>query len=457
MGDRSAAINFYNTAVASANDKTYPENLSHSYQLFVSSCYADPTFGVAFYQTGNNNSELGHLPAAIACWRRALQCEMTDLEKAKVLSNLSWRLHTTGEIDEAVPLAFEATRLDPTLSHAWLNLALLHETMDDSEKAVEFARKAFDLDPTDSMMEMALSFALMFNRQFAEGLRHFEIRFKYKLHNFLSYPQPKWNGEPDKTVFLVADQGLGDTLSYARFVEAAAKRARYLHICIQPSLMRLFSHAFMHLPNINLLPLPSQFPPADAWSTFVSLPYALGLTDDEIRNTPQIEVPVFSLPKTWKVPDRKLHIGIAWRGSTLNEINKDRSIPVTQFLDLYKVPGIQLYSLQVDDNRNQLHDQGCAALIKDLAGYVSDVCDTVSLLKELDLVITCESALGHICAAANKECWIPYSYAGRDYRIGLTGDDPIWTPKHRFFRQGKDQDWAPVFEKMGAALRERLK
>lgn len=455
MGDRSHATMLYNTGVEAANNKQYPGNASHAYQSFVSACYADPTWWMPFYQTGNNNSDLDHLPAAIACWRRAIEAGIDPADEAKVYSNLAWRLHTVGKTDEAWEYAVKATETDPTLAYGWLNLALLCGSRDQSAEAVKYAQKAFDLLPTDPIMEMALSFALLFNRQFAEGLKHFECRFKYKLHNFLSYPYPRWNGEPDKTIFLVADQGLGDTLSYARFVEAASKRARYIHACVQPSLMRLFQHAFAHLPNVNLLPLPSHFPAADHWSTFVSLPYALGLTDEQIRNAPNIAVPVFSLPKNWKVPDRKLHIGIAWRGSQLNDINMHRSIPVTRFLDLYKVPGIQLYSLQVDDSRNQMHDQGCAALIKDLSGYVSDVTDTVSLLKELDLVVTCESALGHICVAAGKEAWVPYSYGGRDYRLGLTGEDQLWS-KHRIFRQGIDQDWEPVFENIVEALRERV-
>ena len=50
--------------------------------------------------------------------------------------------------------------------------------------------------------------------------------------------------------------------------------------------------------------------------------------------------------QNWRIPDRKLHIGISWAGSPLNDIDKHRNIPVTQFFDLYKVPGIQLYSLQ---------------------------------------------------------------------------------------------------------------
>jgi hypothetical protein len=57
----------------------------------------------------------------------------------------------------------------------------------------------------------------------------------------------------------------------------------------------------------------------------------------------------------------------------------------------------------------------------------------------------------------NKECWVASSYQGRDYRIGHRADDMLWTPKHRVFRQGKDLNWKPVFDKIVEALNERVR
>ena len=426
--------------------------------------YADPTWATAAYQAGNNASDLGMLPAAIACWRRALECEMPDVNdvhqeasRAKVLCNLGWRLESVGQTMDALEVTLEATTLDPKLAFAWLNLSIIQGRLGLTAKSVESARRAFELSPEDSTVEMGLAFALLFNRDLAEGFKHFESRYAYRLVNFNKYPYSKWLGEPDKTVFLVSDQGLGDTLSMARFLRMTCKRARYVHACVHPELLRLLQYALMDVQNLNLLPQPCNFPAADAWTTFVSLPFALGLTDDEIRNAPQIK---YDAPRTnakqWKVPDRKLHIGIAWRGSALNEINESRSIPITQFLDLYKVPGVQLYSLQVDANKQQLFDAGCSPVIKDLSGYISDVTHTLSILKDLDMVITIESALGHICTMAGIETWVPYSYQGRDYRCGVDGLDQIWS-SYKVFPQGPDMRWQPVFDSIVEHLKEKAK
>lgn len=462
MNKRASAVDLYNSGVASAQDKTQPVHLQHAYQLFSSCVMTDPTFGLGWYALGNANTDLHEpnkvsLQSAIAAFRRALLCDLDADTKAKCLSNLGWALHRLGKQTEAKACVLQAVTLNDKLVQAWINLALIVGTLGDTKDAVTFCRKAVAVDPDDVVAEMALAFALLYNAEYEEGFRRFEIRFKYRLHQFLHYPYPKWEGEPDKTLFLVADQGLGDTLSFARFVPAVAKRCRFVHMIIQTELMRPFSDAFADLRNINLIPMQAPFVPADGWATFVGLPAALKLTQDEIVNTPHIKIPTYGIQNSWKQPEAKLHIGIAWAGSPMNEIDALRNIPLKYFLDLYRVPGIQLYSLQVGAASKELHDAGCMGLIRDMAPYIHDITDTVSILKDLDLVISVESALGHICAVAEKECLLPYSALGHDYRLGHCAEHLLWTPKHRVFQQGPDQQWEPVFNRIVDALQERLK
>ncbi len=462
MGDRKAAIDFYNKAVANVNDKNNPTHMQQAYSLFSSACHVDPTWAQGFYTSGNNNGDQNYFHSAIACYRRALECNPDDKLKAQILTNLGWRLHCIGKFEEALVYSHRAAELGSLLgdhdhSSAYINLSCIYGILFQQDKSIEYARKAYEINGGHAESQMALAFALLFGRQFKEGFKHFESRFKYKLKEFLQYPYPRWDGEPNRTVYLCLDQGLGDTLSFARFVEPLCKRSKYVHARIQPELLRLFQYVFVHIPNLNLIPSPCPFPVADSWTCFVSLPYDLGLTDDEFRNAKQVTIKTGRIEPLWKVPDRKLHIGIAWHGSPLNDINKHRSIPIEFFLDLYKVPGVQLYSLQVGERSKDMHEgAACAPIMRDMTQHIRDVADTISLVRELDLVICCESALGHIASAADVECWIPYSFSGRDYRIGPDGSDMIWTPKHRIFQQGRDQQWQPVFDRIVEALKEKV-
>jgi tetratricopeptide (TPR) repeat protein len=462
MGNREHATKLLIKGEEAARDKSAPTNADHGYQLLASAAYADPTWAHAFYVNGCTASDLSRPHASVALFRRALEGEQTPNERHRTLTNLAWELMKIGGHKEALTLLHEAIDLEPKSSLPWMHASICHQTFGETMTAVTCAYKCFELaDPNDgsgyAIAEFQLAFALLFDGQYAEGLKRFESRFPARLPNFLLYPWPKWRGENGKTLFLVADQGLGDTLSYARFVEAASKRCRYIHLCVQSELRRVFEHAFRHLANINFMPSPSNFPgDADAWSTFVSLPFALGLTDSEIINAPNIDMPRPPLSNQWKVPNRKFHIGIAWAGSPLNDIDKHRNIPIHHFIELYKVPGIQLYSLQVDQRKSDLNLWGFAPLIRDLSGYLRDVADTSTILQSLDLVITVESALGHICAMCDFEHWVGYSWLGRDYRAGPTGDAHLWTPKARFFQQSDDMRWEPVFERIVEALKEKV-
>lgn len=459
MGDRRRAEEYYKAAEAAYADSTKQKHMETAYQLFSSACYTDPTWWQAFRQSGSNNFNLGKTAAAAANWRIALGLKYDDpTAQAKCMVDLGHALFALGNTRESFDVTSRALDMDPTLVAGWVNLALVNQHLCNRTGMLVAARRALELEPTNVNARIAMAFSLLFDGQYAEGFKFFEARFEWRLHHYLQWPFPKWEGEPGKTVFLSADQGLGDTLSFARFVELASKRAKYIHMVIQPALMRLFSNCFSHLRNVNIIPqapnLP--FPSADCWTTFVSLPYALGLTDQQIRDQPHIELPNFRMPVSWKMQDRKFHIGIAWAGSPLNDIDRFRNIPVEMFFELHRVPGIALYSLQKDDKAGQVHEAGGAALVHDCTGYISDVTDSLALLRELDMVICVESALGHIAALAAKECWIPYSFQGRDYRLGLAGEQLLWTPKTVCFRQEQGENWQPVFARIVEALREKV-
>ena len=458
MGNRAAAEQFYRTGEQAAqNNRDNSAGLTQAYGNFIAAAFVDPTWGQAHYAVGNNACDLNMPYAAIAAYRRALECENTNENLARIHCNLGWQLHMVGRTQEAYENSMRSIDLDPTIAFSWLNLSIIHYIMNQTETAVSCAMRAQQLLPDDPTAHIALAFSLMHNRQMAEGLKWFEARFRYKLHQYLSFPFTRWQGETDKVIFVAADQGLGDTLSFARFVPRAAGRAKFLHLCIQPELIRLFREMFGHIQNLSIIPLGTPFPAYDHWTTFVSLPTALGLNDETIIGQEHV---AYNPPRTagsWKVPDRKLHVGIAWSGSALNDINKYRSIPLHHFLELQRVPGIQLYSLQKDAKKQDLYDTGASSVVRDLSGYISDVVDTLSFMRELDLVIACESAVPHMAALAGVECWVPYSRMGKDFRIGIDGTKAIWTPRARYFLQGEDDAWENTFERMVGELRGNFK
>lgn len=463
MADRAKAISLFQSAMKLATDKSAPEHKDMAWQRLCSAVVIDPTLGEAMFHVGTGCVESGVRPAAIAAWKRVLELptgdqpgDATAQMKVHTRVNMANAMHHAGRNDEARVVLEQLVADDPKLSKAWVNMSIVQSVDGELEQSLESARRGFKLDPNDAAGEMALAFAYFYAGKYCEGFKHFEARFAYRWPHFLKYPFPKWRGEHDKTVWVVAEQGIGDTLSFARFVEPAAKQAKMLYLGVQPELFRLFRMAFAHLPNVQVDPLPLPFPAVDYWSSFMSLPFALGLSDKEIVNAKQIAAPPLAMASTWKAQDRKFHVGVAWAGSPRADNYKLKSFLFEELLRLYDVPGVQLYSLQLGDPARDLYNAGAAGLVRDLAPYISDVTSTLAIMADLDLVVTVESAIGHMCSLIGKECWIPYCWLGRDLRIGHDGTKAIWTPHHQFFKQDKHGEWVPVFKRITEALRERV-
>lgn len=466
---RNKAIDLHNRALEAV--KT---DLQLAYRLLCSATVVDPDMAVGWYAMGNALADLKKLPASVAAFRRCLACQIGDLPgdltpelRAKATVNLGHRLVNNGEVEEGELVARQAIAMleaDPSLDQegrafAWTNLSLALSVQGKLQESLENARKAYEMSPIP-IIETALGFAYLFNGDYAPGLKHFDARFGYSpvLAQFRNYPYDRWDGKKSGTLFVAADQGLGDTVSFSRFIPRAARRVKKLIYGVQPDILRMMTAAFAGLKNVSVIPQSANYPLADFWSPVVSLPVALGLTTEEIRKYPQSwEVPEThaGTPDGWKAPDRTIHIGIAYAGSASNDIDRWRSIPIEEFLALYRVPGVQLYSLQVGDRVKDLHDAGCAALIRDMSPWIKDAIDTAAIMRELDLIVSIESFVPHLAAAVGKECWVPLSYLGGDYRCGRSGDRPLWYPDTRLFRLGPDEGWDAVFGRIVEALGDR--
>jgi Tfp pilus assembly protein PilF len=461
---RREAIEMMNAGTkALAGGPGVPPNQAMAFQLTSSAVALDPTMAFGWFQLANTNSDLKLIHGALAAYRRALQLPdsneiggLDPVTKAKTYCNLSHTLYHLGRHDEALAMCQTALELKPDEAYSWTNLSMIQSVMGRHEEAIAAALEGHRLEPQNPTVEVGVAFAYLQAKQYAKGLKHMEARFPYKLTQFLHYPYPKWSGELGKRLFIVADQGLGDTMDFLRFVPMAAERAAHVTLAIQPELLRLVQDIFGKNPKITPFPIPAALPAADFWVSTTSLPVPLGLTDQDIAATPYPEITTFFPHQRWKLPGKKLHVAVAWGGSPLNDVDKYRTIEVRHFLEFARVPDTQFYSLQVGPRSVEAHNLGSNMILNDITPHISDVTDTIAILRHMDLVICCDTALGHIAGLIGKEAWIALSFNGCDWRFGRDGDGSLWYPNHKAYRQGMDMRWEPVFDRMIEDLTERV-
>jgi hypothetical protein len=149
------------------------------------------------------------------------------------------------------------------------------------------------------------------------------------------------------------------------------------------------------------------------------------------------------------------HVGIAWRGNPRHENDRNPSCPLERFLGLLDVPGVTLHGLQVREATGDIAARGAGALIADIGSRLGDFADTAAAVRDLDLVVSGDTALVHLAGALGWPVRTLLPYAS-DWRWMLGCEDTPWYPTMRLFRQPAPDDWDGAFTAVVAVLREAV-
>ena len=101
--------------------------------------------------------------------------------------------------------------------------------------------------------------------------------------------------------------------------------------------------------------------------------------------------------------------------------------------------------------REQLTELGGQSPIIDLGDRLGDFHDTAAIVRNLDLVITCDSAPGHLAGALAVPVWVAVAFAPH-WPWMLDREDTPWYPTMRLFRQSRPGDWEGVFQRIEQEL-----
>lgn len=355
-----------------------------------------------------------------------------------VLTNLGWSLYQMGRYDEALLHLIAATKYGPDLPFGWANLSLVYTALGKSSESIACARKAVSIDPNTPRLRMHLAFAQLIAGQLAQGLATYEARFAYKLPEFLSYPMPLWRGEQVDHLFIVAEQGLGDSIQFGRYIPQAARLAGRVTVCVQKPLVRMFRRWMAPWGNVTVVGIPYVVPTdAQAFCPMMSLPVALRRHDCDSEPL-RCRTPVVVLDQ-----GPETHVGIVWAGAPDHDNDAHRSATINDMLGLYSIPGVRLHSLQVGDRSRDVRAVG--PLVRDHSDEIGrDIMDTIALIESMDHVVTVDTAVAHLAGTLGKPTHLMLSRHGQDWRWGHESSFSRWYPSMRLYRQERPGDWGDV-------------
>jgi tetratricopeptide (TPR) repeat protein len=435
--------------------------------------------------------EQGRLDEARQCYEQAL---LLRPDLAEVHHNLGNILREQQKLDEALPFYHEALRLKPDYAKAHINLGVALAARGDVVPALAAMQEGVRLEPGFAEAHSSLGTVLCslgrldealaeydeairlksdyaeayWNRslvwllrgEYERGWADYEWRWKTaRPFPLPAFKEPRWDGGPlaGRTILLYAEQGLGDTLQFIRYAPLVQALGGRVIVQCQGELLPLLSRS---LGIDQLVPWGTAPPAFDVYTPLLSLPGLLHTTLAAVpANVPYL-FPDPELVAHWRrelAPLRGLRVGIAWQGSVRHPWDRHRSVPLDAFEPLARLPGVSLVSLQQGPGAEQLKSLAGRFPVLFLGDLVDKTAgafmDTAAILKNLDLVVTVDTALGHLAGGLGTPAWLALHYTP-DYRWLLQREDSPWYPTLRLFRQQTFGDWPGVFARLTGELRE---
>jgi tetratricopeptide (TPR) repeat protein len=417
-----------------------------------------PEVAEIHHNLGNLLRDQGQPEEALAYYDQALRLR-PDYAKAHI--NRGVARVACGRLDEAARDLEHGVALDPDRAEAHASLAGVLAVQQHFEEALAHNTRALTLNPQYAEAEWNRALIWLQLGDYARGWPAYEARWRCRHTQPLpAFPQPRWDGGAleGKTVLLYAEQGLGDTLHFVRYVPLVrARGAGRVILQCQNALLPLLSRS-RGLDQVVGWGTP---PPAfDVYAPLLSLPGLFHTTLETIPATVPYVFPDPELVAHWRrqlVPLRGLRVGIAWQGSPRYAWDRHRSVPLAPFEPLARVPGVQLVSLQKGPGSEQLPALGGRFPVVSLGDRLDETAgpfmDTAAVLANLDLVVSVDTAVAHLAGAMGVPVWLALTYT--PHWCWLLGrEDNLWYPTARLFRQTRHGDWAGVFARLTDALRQ---
>ena len=418
-------------------------------------------FAVAHNNLGVVLHDLGRLDDAVASCQRAI---VISPDLAETHNSLGNSLQSLGRLAEAMSSYLRALEIRPGFVEAHCNLANVQRSLGQLDDAITSCQRALEVNPDFAEAHSNLGFILLLKGNFEEGLKRSESRFDPKGKKRLVIPPkvtfPQWQGESiaRKSLLVWHEQGMGDQIQLCRYLpilkSLGAERITLVCATSLKSLFQRLDGADKLLTVAELGDIPTH----DYWTFPLSLPLHCCTTPSNIPAA----IPYLYADEKLQhdisthltnIPEFK--VGICWQGAKGYGSDADRSPGLGPFKQLFALQGVRFFTLQCGSRDEFLLGAGPAAF--DLGHEIDSLTppfeETAALIMSLDLVITCDTSIGHLAGALGRPVWVVLQFVP-DWRWMMEREDSPWYPMTRLFRQTVRGNWAELFDRVTLRLKD---
>ena len=261
----------------------------------------------------------------------------------------------------------------------------------------------------------------------------------------------------------MGEQGLGDTIQFARFLPQLAATGSKVTCVVPRPLLGLFKSLACDVTFQPFQERGGRVSDVSGWTPLMHLPRALGIE-------PQGFVP--RMPYLAAEPERiarwrarlgahGVRIGIVWQGNPDPRVDQGRSAPLAAFAALAAIPGVRLISLQKGPAQAQIASVAFADRIEELGDEFDAGPDaflaSAAVMESLDLVDSVDTSVAHLAGALNRPVAILLKRLGTHWAWLYGREDSVFYPSARLYRQHTPGDWEAPMAAIARAVQDGAK
>ncbi len=406
----------------------------------------------ALVNRGNACVALGQAEAALADHDAALAIAPGH---PLALYNRGNALHALGREPEALTAYDSALAGAPNHANAWLNRGMVLAALNRHQDALASYARVLALQPGYADAHFSAALSLLTVGDYPRGFAEYEWRWKRAgMTARKDLRKPLWLGEARlaaKTILLHAEQGLGDTVMFARYAPLLARAGARVAIEAQPELKGLLTGIE---GAVSVVARGEPLPPFDLHCPLASLPLACktGLADVPAP-IPYLRAPEVHVEK-WRPRLEALggrRVALVWSGRATHVNDSNRSLSLSQLEPLLSVDGLRFVSVQRELRPADAEALARESRITHLGDKLADFADTAAVLALCDLVVCVDTAVAHVAGALGRPAYVLLPFQP-DWRWTLDPDRSPWYPAMRLFRQPAPGDWLSVIARVRSEL-----
>ena len=329
-----------------------------------------------------------------------------------------------------------------------LNLARQWRERGRIADAIALLHDATTRDPADAAARIALAEARLQHGDYADGWRDYDWRFGQggQVPAYPGTDAPVWDGRPlrGEIVMVWLEQGLGDQLQFCRYLPAIVAAGGRVWLQAPRVLQPLLASLGVVERFVDEGEAPEGF---DLQIPLLSLPHALRATVPDIPRAPYLSADMLSADATpLSASTGSLRVGLVFASRADHPAATRRDCPLPLLRALSDLPQVALHSLQFGTAASAAVRAQDWPIV-DLAPVLGDFAQTAAIVRAMDLVITVDTAMAHLCGALGHPVWTLLS-TPCDWRWQCGRDDSPWYPSMRLYRQTTPGDWSTPLQQV---------